>query len=147
MAIPSERATPKLGAPGGMITGLSQMHPELSRKQLELLKEIVPALSRVAVLWNSANPLKANDWNELNPAAQSLGLQLESCGIKSPTELDGALESVKTQKPDGIMILGDPLTAGLKTAIANFALEQHLPAIYPFRLFVEFGGLVSYVLT
>jgi putative ABC transport system substrate-binding protein len=133
-----------LARPSGTITGISQMHPELSRKQLELLKECVPALSRTAVIWNSANPMKSGDWNELKPAARALGLQLESSEIRSPADLDGTLNSIRAQRPDGLLILGDPLTVTLQAAIANFALEQHLPAMYPFRAFVDVGGLMSY---
>jgi putative ABC transport system substrate-binding protein len=133
-----------LARPGGMITGISQMHPELSRKQLELLKECVPALSRIAVLWNSANPIKARDWIELKPAARALGLQLESREVRSPIDLDGTLTSITAQRPDGLLVLGDPLTTSLQVAIANFALKQLLPAMYPFRAFVDIGGLMSY---
>jgi putative tryptophan/tyrosine transport system substrate-binding protein len=133
-----------LARPGGTITGISQMHPELSRKQLELLKECVPALSRIAVMWNSANPIKARDWDELKPAARALGLQLESLEIRSPADLDGTLISIRAQRPDGLLILGDPLTATLQAAITTFAIEQHLPAMYPFRAFVDVGGLMSY---
>ena len=127
-----------------MSTGLSQMHPELSRKQLQLLKEYVPTLSRIAVLWNSANPLKKNDWNELNPAAHALGLRLESREMQTPAEVDGTLASIRAQRPDGMLTLGDPLTVSLQSTIANFALEQHLPSMYPFRAFVDAGGLMSY---
>jgi putative ABC transport system substrate-binding protein len=95
-------------------------------------------------LWNSANPLKKNDWNELNPAAHALGLLLESCEMQTPADVDGTLASIKAQRPDGILTLGDPLTVSLRTTIANFALEQHLPAMYPFRAFVDVGGLMSY---
>ena len=120
------------------------MHPELSRKQLQLLKEYVPTLSRIAVLWNSANPLKKNDWNELNPAAHALGLRLESREMQTPAEVDGTLASMRAQRPDGMLTLGDPLTVSLQSTIANFALEQRLPSMYPFRAFVDAGGLMSY---
>jgi len=133
-----------LAHPGGMATGLSQMHPELSRKQLELLKECVPALSRVAVLWNSANPLKAKDWDEMRPAARSLGLQLESRSMETSADLDGVLAALKAHPPDGILILGDPLTYRLRAAITEFAITQHLPGMYPFRYFTDAGGLMSY---
>ena len=133
-----------LAHPGGMATGLSQMHPELSRKQLELLRECVPALSRVAVLWNSANPLKAKDWDELRPAAQSLGLQLESRSMEKTADIDGVYAALKAQPPSGILILGDPLTYSLRQAIADFAIAQHLPGMFPFRYFTDAGGLMSY---
>jgi len=133
-----------LAHPGGMATGLSQMHPELSRKQLELLRECVPALSRVAVVWNSANPLKAKDWDELRPAAQSLGLQLESRSIEKSADLDGVLATLKARPLDGILVLGDPLTYSLRTAITQFAITEHLAGMFPFRYFTDAGGLMSY---
>lgn len=133
-----------LAHPGGMITGLSQMHPELSRKQLELLKECVPGVSTVAVLWNSSNPAKANDWKEISSAAPMLGLRLQSHEIKSPTDLSAALDALKSQRPDALLVLGDPVTVTLRAAIAQFALEQRLPGVYPFRPFVDVGGLISY---
>jgi putative ABC transport system substrate-binding protein len=120
------------------------MHSELSRKQLELLKECVPTCSRVAILWNSANPAKALDWQELTPAAQALGILLESRDIRGPGDLDSVLSTIRTQRPDALLTLGDPLTVGLRAAIADFASEQRLPAMYPFRQFVDVGGLMSY---
>ncbi|MBR0719676.1 ABC transporter substrate-binding protein [Bradyrhizobium liaoningense] len=133
-----------LAHPGGLATGSSQMHPELSRKQLELFKEYVPALSRVAVLWNSANPLKANDWVELKPAAQALALRLDPHEIEAPADLDATLTRIDAQRPDGLLVLGDPRTVGLRAVIVNFASGARLPAMYPFRLFVDVGGLMSY---
>jgi putative ABC transport system substrate-binding protein len=133
-----------LARPGGNITGLSQMHPELSRKQLELLKECIPGVSRVAVFWNSANPAKAQDWYEMNLAAQKLGIVLDSREVRSPADLDGILSTTRTQRPDALITLGDPLTFTLRATITNLALELRLPAMYPFRPFVDIGGLMSY---
>jgi putative ABC transport system substrate-binding protein len=133
-----------LAHPGGNITGLSQMHPELSRKQLELLKECVPNVARVAVLWNMANPLKARDWHELTVAAQMLGVVLSSPELRSPADLDHIVSTLEAQRPDALITLGDPLTFALMARITNFASEQRLPAMYPFRQFVDLGGLMSY---
>ncbi|WP_050425994.1 ABC transporter substrate-binding protein [Bradyrhizobium tropiciagri] len=133
-----------LANPGGMITGLSQMQPELSRKQLEVLKECVPDISRIAVLWNSTVALKLKDWSELNLAAQALRLHLESKGLQGPADLDSIVAQLRADRPDAILVLGDPLTVSLRAAIADFALEQRLPAVYPFRVFVDSGGLISY---
>ncbi|WIW43858.1 ABC transporter substrate-binding protein [Bradyrhizobium sp. 62B] len=133
-----------LAKPGGMITGLSQMHPELARKQLELLKECVPAVARVAVLWNANVAQKLKDWAELTAAAQALGIQLQSKGMRGPADLDGVFAELKADRPDAILILGDPMTVNLKAAIADHALEQQLPGMYPFRSFLEKGGLISY---
>ena len=133
-----------LAHPGGNLTGLSQMHPELSRKQLELLKESVPTLARVAVIWNSANPAKAQDWHELNLAAKTLGVLLISPELRSPADLDGILSTLRAQRPDALIVLGAPVIFSLVARITNFASEQRLPAMYPFRQFVDLGGLMSY---
>jgi putative ABC transport system substrate-binding protein len=133
-----------LAHPGGMITGLSQMHPELSLKQLELLKECVPAVSRVGVIWNSANPSKVTDWKLINSVAPSLGFVLQSHELRSPADLDGVLSAIRIDRPDALFTLSDPLTASLRVAIARFATEQRLPTIFPLRVFVDDGGLMSY---
>jgi len=133
-----------LAHPGGNLTGLSQMHPELSRKQLELLRESVSTLARAAVIWNSANPAKAQDWQELNLAAKTLGTLLISPELRSPADLDGILSTVRAQRPDALIVLGDPVIFSLMARITNFASEQRLPAMYPFRQFVDLGGLMSY---
>jgi len=133
-----------LARPGGMITGLSQMHPELSLKQLELLKECVPAVSRVAVMWNAANPSKVNDWKQISSVAPSLGIALQSYELRSPSDLDGVLTAMRIDRPDALFTLSDPLTASLRVAIARFATEQRLPTIFPLRVFVDDGGLMSY---
>lgn len=133
-----------LSHPGGMITGLSQMHPELSLKQLELLKECVPDASRVAVLWNSANPSKALDWKQISSVAPSLGFVLQSHELRNPADLDGVLTAMRVERPDALVTLSDPLTASLRVAIARFATEQRLPTIFPLRAFVDDGGLMSY---
>jgi putative ABC transport system substrate-binding protein len=133
-----------LANPGGMLTGLCQMHPELSRKQLELLKECVPAVSSVAVLWNASNPAKANDWKEINSAARLLDLALQSHELRNPADLDGILTTLKNERPDALLVLGDPVTVTLREAIVQFATVQRLPGMYPFRQFADAGGLISY---
>src|SRR5207247_6844666 len=82
----------RLARPGGNITGLSQMNPDLAGKRLELLKEIVPKLSRVAVLWNPQDQMSTISWNELQPPARSLGVQLHSVEIRSSSDFDKAFE-------------------------------------------------------
>ena len=81
-----------LARPGGNVSGLSLMSPELAGKRLELLKEVVPGLTRIAVLWNAANPYSANFFDQTKFAAEKLGIEVQSLGIRSPDELDGALE-------------------------------------------------------
>jgi putative ABC transport system substrate-binding protein len=133
-----------LAHPGGHITGLSQMHPELSTKQLDLLKQIAPGISRVGVLWNAANPAKAADWRELEPAARILGVVLQSFEVRAPADFEGAFAAVREQRPDGLLTLGDPLTVTMRISLADFALKERLPAVFTHRQFVEVGGLASY---
>ena len=133
-----------LAHPGGNITGLCQMHPELSTKQLDILKQIAPGISRLAVLWNSANPAKMSDWQQLRPAARALGLALQSVEVRAPEDFDGAFAALKEQRPDGLLTLGDPLTVTMRKSLADFALRERLPTMFIHRQFVEVGGLASY---
>jgi putative ABC transport system substrate-binding protein len=130
--------------PGGNATGLSQMHPELGRKQLEFLKACVPHATRIAVLWNPTSPVKVHDWRELNPVAQALGISLLSSEVRTSGEVHEALDAMARQSPDALLTLGDPLTFQLRATIATFATAQRLSAMYPYREFVEVGGLMSY---
>ena len=133
-----------LSHPGGNVTGLSQMHPELSAKQLDLLKQIAPSTSRVAVLWNAANPAKLADWRELEPAARTLGVVLQSFEVRGPADFDNAFGAIREQHPDALLTLGDPLTVTMREPLADFALKDRLPAMFTHRQFVEVGGLMSY---
>ncbi len=133
-----------LAHPGGNITGLSQMHPELSTKQLDLLRQMAPNISRVAVLWNAANPAKLADWREVKPAAETLGVALRSIEVRRPEDFDGAFAAITEQHFDAMLTLGDPLTVTMRARLADFALKQGLPAMFTHRQFVEVGGLASY---
>jgi putative ABC transport system substrate-binding protein len=133
-----------LARPGGNITGLSQLHPELSGKQLDLLKELVPRARRIAVLWNAAVASKAGDWRELQSASQARGIALQSLEVRRPADLEGALAAVKKGRPDALLILGDPMLFTNRGAIAEFARRERLPAMYPWRGAVEASGLISY---
>jgi putative ABC transport system substrate-binding protein len=92
-----------LAHPGGNITGLSQMHPEMAAKQLDLLKQIAPGTSRVAVLWNATVPTKLEDWKQLEPVARSLGLELLSFEVRSPADFDNAFAAMRQQHPDALL--------------------------------------------
>ncbi len=133
-----------LARPGGTATGLSQLHPELSAKQLEVLRQLMPRLGRVAVLWNASVAAKAADWRELKPAAQALGIVVQSREILRPADLDGALAAVRNDRPDALLILGDPTLFSLRRTIAEFAAKERLPAMYPWLGAVQAGGLISY---
>ncbi len=133
-----------LARPGGNITGLTQMLPELTAKRLELLKEAVPKVSRVAVLWNSANPVKALDWREIQVAARALGVTLQSVEVQEPDEFDRALAAIPRGHPDALITLDDSLTFLHRTRIVNVAAKSRLPAMYGLTAFAEAGGLMAY---
>jgi putative ABC transport system substrate-binding protein len=133
-----------LAKPGGNITGLATMAPDLSGKRLGLLKEAFPRIARVAVLWNSANRAKAEDWRETQGAAHALGVTLQSREVRGPDDFPSAFSSMTTQRPDAFLTLDDPLLLNSRTSIVAFAANQRLPAIYPQRDYTDAGGLMSY---
>src|SRR5207245_1158674 len=95
--------------PGGNITGISGMSEEMATKRLELLKEAFPRLSRVAVLWNAANPAKAVDWRETQRAARALAVTLQSHEVRWPDDFASAFAAMTKQRPDALLTLPDPL--------------------------------------
>ncbi len=134
-----------LARPGGNVTGLTQMLPELTGKRLELLKEIVPKLSRVAILWNSANPAKVPDWKGTQVAARTLGIALYPAEVRGPDDFERAFNAMSREKLDALMTLDDPLTTRYRTQIVDFAAKKRLPAVYGVSLFVaDADGLMSY---
>jgi ABC-type uncharacterized transport system substrate-binding protein len=133
-----------LARPGGNVTGTSAMVPDLGGKRLELLKEILPRLARVAVLWNAANPYSANVFKETQGAGRTLGIEVQSLEVRGPDDFDGAFEAATKQRPDAMITADDPLTLSYRKRIADFATGQLLPSLSGFREFVEVGGLISY---
>jgi putative ABC transport system substrate-binding protein len=133
-----------LARPGGNITGLSLSAPDLSGKRLELLKQIVPGLSRVAVLWNFANPIIARQLRETEVAAQALETQLQTVGVRGPDDFDSAFRVVTMGRPSALVVLADFLTVGHRRRIAEFATKNRLPTISEFREFAAAGCLMAY---
>ena len=133
-----------LARPGGNITGLSALAPELSGKQLELLKEVVPKLSRVAVLGNSSEPANPKTLKEIELAAGAFGVQLQSLDVLGPNDIDTAFRAATKAHVDALVVLVSVVLTDHRTQIANLALKGRLPAIYYSRQFVEAGGLMSY---
>jgi putative ABC transport system substrate-binding protein len=130
--------------PGGNITGLTPLDPELIGKQLELLKETLPKLSRVAVLWKPDDSRSALQWRETRTAASALGIQLLSLEVRTQDELDNAIESATRARVDGLLALRNPLFYVLRKRIVTLAEKGRLPAMYSIGDFVEAGGLMSY---
>jgi ABC-type uncharacterized transport system substrate-binding protein len=134
-----------LARPGGNITGLSSLAPELSGKRLEVLKETIPKLSRVAVLGNSTEPANAQSLREVELAAAAFEVKLQYLDILSPQDIEIAFRAASKERADAVLIL---LAGGIATAhrkeIVELALKSRLPAIYNSAEFVEAGGLMSY---
>jgi len=133
-----------LARPGGNVTGLTLFASELSRKRLQLLKEVVPKSTLVAVIRNLAHPNAADLWGETEAAAQSLDLRLRSIEVRSPADLGGAFKAVTSARPSAFITLADGMLLNNRTRIVEFAAKSQLPAIYPDREFAEAGGLIAY---
>jgi putative ABC transport system substrate-binding protein len=134
-----------LARPGSNITGLAGLSPELSRKRLEFLKETVPHLSRVAVLMNPANRAAGHEMDNLTLASRVLGLPLHSLELRSPNELDHAFPAMTREGADALLVIPDSLVIdGLHSRIVALAATHRLPAICPWKMYVEAGGLISY---
>jgi putative ABC transport system substrate-binding protein len=133
-----------LARPGGNVTGMSNLSPELLGKRLELLKEAVPKIARVAVLMNSASPIEPIGFQELLAAAAVVGLRMEPVEVRNPEDFSSAFTSIASNRPDALYAFGNPVNFKNRKLIADFAAENRLPSIYEERLFVEVGGLMSY---
>jgi putative tryptophan/tyrosine transport system substrate-binding protein len=133
-----------LARPGGNITGLSSLAPEISGKQLELLKETVPKLSRVAVLWASSNPANAGMLREVERAAAAFGVKLQSLDVLARNDFETAFRAASKERADAVLVLQNGVVAAHRPEIAELAIKGRLPAIYPRLEFVEDGGLMSY---
>jgi putative ABC transport system substrate-binding protein len=119
-----------LARPGGNVTGMSLMAPDLGGKRLELLKDVLPRLSRVAVLWNAANPYSALVFKETQAGGQTLGIEVQSLEVRDPDDFDGTFEAVRRQHPEAVITVEDPLTVGHRKRIADFAVGQQLPSLH-----------------
>jgi len=136
-----------LSRPGGNVTGTTFLGPELVSKRLQLLKEIVPGLSSVFVLWHPhayGERTMANMLKEIESAAESLGTRLQLAPAASPADLDGAFAAMVKERTDGLIVFPSPMLFSQYPRIVTFAADNRLPAMYVAREGVEVGGLVSY---
>ena len=133
-----------LTRPGGNVTGLSLLAPELSGKRLQLLKEVTPKATQVAAIWNTANSAAARYLAETREAARSLGIQLQSVEVRQPSDLDAAFDAVAGARPNALITLPDGMLLAHKTRIVEFAAKSRLPALFPDQEFAEAGGLMAY---
>ena len=133
-----------LARPGGNITGLSTMGAELSGKQLEILKEIVPKLSRVAILGSSNRPGTAQAFMDAQLAAPALSVQLQYLDVQHPKDIDIAFQAATQRHADAVVVLGSPVFNSHRIQVVDLAAKHRLPAIYARQEFVEDGGLMTY---
>jgi putative ABC transport system substrate-binding protein len=134
-----------LARPGGNITGLATVSPELSTKRLEIIKEVVPKASRVAVIWNPGGPSAALAFKEIESAARVMGMKVQSLGLRGPKPLlEAAFNDATKEGAAALLTVGSVLTRDHRTEIVALAEKNRLPAIYDSREFTEVGGLMSY---
>ncbi len=133
-----------LAHPGGNITGMGAMDTELSAKRLELLKEAVPKLSRVAVLWNSTDFAMSLQFREVQVAARTLGLTLQAVAVRAPADFDRAFAAITSGHAQALLTIADALTVLHRSRIVEFAAKNRLPAMYTNTFFAVDGGLMSY---
>ncbi len=133
-----------LARPGGNVTGITGLEAEVSAKRLELLKEAVPNLSRVAVLWNSADGAMTLMFREIQKAARTLGVAIRPLGVQEPEDFDQAFTAMIQERPDALVVISDPMVRINRQRILDFAAGNRLPAIYTDRPYAVDGGLMSY---
>jgi putative ABC transport system substrate-binding protein len=133
-----------LARPGGNATGLSAIAPELEGKRLELLRQVVPKLSHIAVLWNPDNSLHVGSLKETRAAAQVLGIKVQLLGVRVSEEFPAAFAAILRERPGALLVLADRLFLHNRARIVDFEAKHRLPGVYAYRELVEAGGLMSF---
>ena len=133
-----------LARPGGNITGLTTQAPDLVAKRLQLLKEAIPRASRIAVLWNAANPANVQQWREAQDAAHALGVTLQSQAVHGPTDFEPVFAAMARERPDGFLLIVDGLTIQHSKQIVDFVTQKRIPSILELAELAAAGGLMSY---
>ena len=133
-----------LARPGGNVTGTSMTAPDLVGKQLEVLKEVVPKVARVALLWNPANPGSAPQLREAEAVARALGVGVQPFEARTPQEIDAAFAAMTKEQTGALVVLVDAIFTNQVRQIAGLAAKRHLPSIYGQREYAEAGGLMVY---
>ena len=133
-----------LAHPGGNFTGLTSISSEIEAKQIELVRELVPGIVRVAFLYNMANPIYPITWRQMETLLRPLGIEPQLLDVRRANDLGPAFDTARSQ-PAGVVLVGmDGLIQANRQAIIELALEHRVPAVYPSREFVEAGGLIAY---
>ena len=133
-----------LARPGGNVTGLTSVGAELNGKKLELLREVIPKLSRVAFLWSPKNPTAANSLKEIENVARSLRIEIQSLEIKGPDDFEGAFEAASQKRAQALMLDSGGFFAFHQNRIIELAAKSRIPATYSNARYVEAGGLMTY---
>jgi putative ABC transport system substrate-binding protein len=133
-----------LARPGGNITGLTSTSEELDGKRLELLREVIPKLSHVAVFWNPENPTLLTSLKEMRAAAQVLGIKVQVLEVRTPDDLEETFKAIVRERPGALLVMGDRLFLHNRQRIMDFATKQRLPVVPGHPELVEAGGLMSY---
>jgi putative tryptophan/tyrosine transport system substrate-binding protein len=116
----------------------------MTGKHLQILKEVLPGLERLAVAWNASSPAKASQFRDVQSVAPTLGLQLIPVEVRRDADFDGAYQAIVASRPDALFVLQDPLMASHAAEIAAFAIERRLPTMFEIRVYTDAGGLMSY---
>jgi putative tryptophan/tyrosine transport system substrate-binding protein len=134
-----------LGRPGGNVTGVTNLAPQLGAKRLELLKDTIPGLARVAVLWPPYNPVKVAEWAETESAGRTLGLEVQSLEVSVPDDIERAFAIAARDRAEGLIVFGDNLFTGSRAQqIVDLTAQHHLPTMYESRVYLELGGFMGY---
>jgi putative ABC transport system substrate-binding protein len=133
-----------LGRPGGNITGLTSIAAEMEGKRLELLKEVVPTVSHIAVLWNAGSPVQVIQERAKRAAAEALRIKMLSLGVRTSEEIEDAFATIVKERPDALFVLADRLFLHHRARIMAFATQHRLPGVHAYRELIDVGGLMSY---
>ena len=133
-----------LARPGGNVTGLSTIAVELAGKRLELLKEAIPRIARIAQLANMSSPVSVSQWRQIEVAARSLGLEPQLLDVRAPEDLARAFDTAIKQRADAVQVVNDTLTQTNVRRIVDLSAKHRLPSIFTSREFVDAGGLMAY---
>jgi len=137
-------AVASLARPGGNVTGLSSFVTELTAKRIEILRELLPGMSRIALIDNMENKSVPGQWNELRRAASGYGIQPQLCDIKRPEDIEAAFKAAVAEHADALSVGNDSVVIASRQQIVDLTVKYRLPAIYATREFVDAGGLISY---
>ena len=133
-----------LSRPGGNITGLTSISPELESKRIELLREVIPKLSHIAVLWNPKNAFHAIENKQVESAAAALRMKVIYLGVETQEQIGNAFDQILKERPGALLVLADRVFLHNRALIMNFAAKNRLPGVYAFLELVEAGGLIPY---